>query len=348
MKNTLRKMPGWIGTVIITLLNGFWLYWGLGEAFYEGWGVPETPWFLFLSIAAAAMLFTLLAIRFPYHGGGILIAAGLGFALWWVIPGILHGFYSLSTVFERLFLSGGFTLVGVLFILDGRFNPKNESQEKPWIKRNLRAIISIGIPLLVGLIVSGYNLPIVLTRVDDGDRSARLIEGNKYTLIWAPEGPGWNWKQDFGGYPSWDSLALYGVEPIGLDSDKRNDQHATEEDMMSTGLCAYLDESGTTLLPNPQYIWRMPTVEEIADALSLHNENAGCIWDGGVGRLDCTLNPDKETPLWAPDEPPVYYWATDTYNEEKAYFVSYSGYVNYQPKDWGNPRHGYRCVKDGN
>jgi hypothetical protein len=78
----------------------------------------------------------------------------------------------------------------------------------------------------------------------------------------------------------------------------------------------------------------------------LHGQNAGCSWDGESSTLDCTLTPDKETPLWAPDESPVYYWVYDEFDEENAYYVSYNGYVSNQPKDWGNPRHGYRCVKD--
>ncbi len=346
MKKNIRKLPGWIGTGLITVLNALWVYWGFGEAFYEGWGVPDTPWLLFLSIAAVAMLFTLIAIRFPYIGGGILIAAGLAFAIWWLMPGLTRGLYTLSTVLGRLFLSAGFTFVGIMFILDGRFNPKSIELKPSWIIRNLRLVLAIGLPMLVGLAVAGYNLPVVLTRIDDGDRSARLIEGNEITLIWAPEGPGWNWKQDFGGYPSWDSLASYGIKPLGLDADKFGESHATEEDMALTGLCAFLDESGRNLMSEPQYIWRMPTVDEIARSLALHTENAGCAWEGGAGRLDCSLHPDKETPLWAPDEPPVYYWTANAFDSEEAYYVSYSAYVAFQPKEWGNPRHGYRCVKD--
>ncbi len=38
MKNKLRKLPGWIAIAIITLLNALWIFWGMGESFYEGWG----------------------------------------------------------------------------------------------------------------------------------------------------------------------------------------------------------------------------------------------------------------------------------------------------------------------
>ena len=74
MKQNLRYIPGWTGIVIITSLNTLWLIWGLGEAFFEGWGVPDTPWFLFLTIPILAMIFCFLAIKRPFIGGGILIA----------------------------------------------------------------------------------------------------------------------------------------------------------------------------------------------------------------------------------------------------------------------------------
>lgn len=119
MKRNIQKLPGWIPIAIITLLNTFWLFWGMGEAYYEGWGVPDTPWFLFLSIGAGAMLLSTIAVLRPYIGGGILATAGLAFSVWWLLPGIQNGFYSLSSVLEQLFLSAGFSLLGVLIILGG-------------------------------------------------------------------------------------------------------------------------------------------------------------------------------------------------------------------------------------
>jgi hypothetical protein len=183
-----------------------------------------------------------------------------------------------------------------------------------------------------------------------------LIEGNGVTLIWAPEGPGWNWKQPWGGYPSWNSLAFYGVEPVGLkkQSEIGEGVFASEDAMRETGLCVYLNEDGTQLMDTPQYIWRMPTVEEIARSMTLHNQNANCIPQKDsadperylTGWMDCALKPDKETPLWAPDREPIYYWAADEYDEQTAYYLSYNGSLHAQNKDWGNPRHGYRCVKE--
>ena len=50
---------------------------------------------------------------------------------------------------------------------------------------------------------------------------------------------------------------------------------------------------------------------------------------------------------WAPDEEPIYYWSADEYDGEEAWYVPYNGgMLGYQPKEWGNPRHGYRCVRE--
>jgi len=85
-------------------------------------------------------------------------------------------------------------------------------------------------------------------------------------LLWAPEGPGWNWHplRGKGRYPSWDDLALYGAPPVGIHPERKLEegQHATEADMRATGLCRYLSADGMTLLLEPQDVWRMPTPDE--------------------------------------------------------------------------------------
>jgi hypothetical protein len=99
------------------------------------------------------------------------------------------------------------------------------------------------------------------------------------------------------------------------------------------------------LLPEPPHIWRLPTVDEIVRSLVKGGENAGCAWDGQPGKADCAVTPDKETPLWAPDASPIYYWAADEVDRANAWYVSYNGSVHFQPKEWSNPRHSYRCVR---
>jgi hypothetical protein len=117
--------------------------------------------------------------------------------------------------------------------------------------------------------------------------------------------------------------------------------------MQLTGLCWYLSEDGSTLMGEPQGFWRMPTTDEIVRSLVRDGSHAGCAWDGVSQSARCEVTPDKETPLWVPSWSPIYYWSADEYDEQEAYYVSYHGsIISYQPKSWGNPRHGYRCVRE--
>ena len=77
-------------------------------------------------------------------------------------------------------------------------------------------------------------------------------------------------------------------------------------------------------------------------------ENAGCTAPQGQqrGQAVCRRTPDKETPLWGPDIPFIYMWAAHERDSARAYYVSYNGWVRHQPKSWGNPRHGYRFVRE--
>ena len=352
-------LPGWIALALVTITTAGWVLWGSAEMYYEGWGNPWPLPLAYLVPGAACLLFTALALTWPRLGGWMLILAGIGFTIWWWILAAGRGWLNLAWVLTTFPFSGMLIFTGILFLWDARnrkdARERGEQPDPRWWRRNLRYLIGIGIPALVFLGTSVHYLPTLLRRVDDGNRGARRIEGNGVTLVWAPAGPGWNWKQPWGGYPSWNSLALYGVEPVGLKTraDLGEGVFASEADMQKTGLCAYLNEDGTQLMETPQYIWRMPTVDEIARSLTLHNRNAGCVplkdpdnpGEYRTGDLACDLTPDKETPLWAPDEPPIYYWAADESGEQEAYYVSYNGFVQRQNKDWGNPRHGYRCVK---
>jgi hypothetical protein len=258
---------------------------------------------------------------------------------------------------------GVVVIIGVLFLFDHRYRKRRIdlgwTSPKRWLRRNLRYVVALGFPLLVMIAVSIYYLPILTTRVDDGYRGERRIVGNDIELIWAPEGPGWSRGQvpnqpfsrsQLSGSEnlSWNQLALYGVQSKGFgEQSQASDQDASGEDMLAYGLCHHLSADGLHLMPEAQGIWRMPTVDEIVRSLVRHGENAGCVWDGSSSSAACDVLPDKETPLWAPNWSPIYYWAADEFDEHQAYYVSYHGnIISYQPKTWGNSRHGYRCVHE--
>jgi hypothetical protein len=110
-------------------------------------------------------------------------------------------------------------------------------------------------------------------------------------------------------------------------------------------VCLYLSEDGSRLETSFQGYWRMPTTDEIVRSLVRHGENAGCIWEGETGNQQCTVTPDKETPLWNPNSPIIYLWTADEVNREEAYYVTYHGTVWASSKFVGLGSMGYRCVR---
>jgi hypothetical protein len=306
------------------------MFWGAAEMYYEGWGLPFPQPLAYLIPGAACVLLTLIVVTWPRVGGWLLIViGGLFTAWWWTMQARRAGGLRLGALLSMFPVSGIIVVIGVLFLFEGRYRRqlgtrkyKTSAGGTPparWIVRNLRYVLGLGLPLLVLLVISAVQLPAVLLRVDDGDRGARLIEGNGVTLVWAPAGPGWNWRQPEGWNPSWDGLAWYGLPPVGLvDKPDTEDRHATQADMEATGLCRYLAEDGVTLMDEPQDIWRMPTTDEMVRSLVKRGENAGCVRNQEQGRASCRVWPDKETPTWASDQSAIYYWTGDEYDADRA------------------------------
>jgi hypothetical protein len=360
------RLPGYIATALVIVTTSLWTFWGVGEMYYEGWWGPWSERFLYVMFAAACLLLTLVAVTWPRAGGWLLIGIGGGFTVWWWGMAARSGLLTINRVIGTFPVSGMLVITGGLFLFERRY--RRQMRERGWkaphnwLRRNLRYVFAVGFPCLITIGVSLYWAPMLLTRTDDGDRGARLIEGNGVTLIWAPAGPGW-WEGIgpskeagrllSGANLSWNDIALYGVVPVGMgDKSGYADGDATAEDMEITGLCRYLSGDGLTLMDEPQDIWRMPTTDEIVRSLVRHGQNAGCMWDGQAASAQCEVQPDKETPLWVPGWSPIYYWSADEYDAHEAWYVpytgggSYGGVIGHQPKSWGNPRHGYRCVRE--
>jgi hypothetical protein len=230
------------------------------------------------------------------------------------------------------------------------------------LRRNLRYLVAFAPSAVVFIAVTVFFIPLILTRYDDSNRDARWVQGNGVALVWAPAGPGWS--AGFGPSQaagrllpganlSWDAIATYGVDPVGYGvKPGYQGRHATGSDMQSTGLCRYLSADGTRLVSEPQDIWRMPTTDEIVRSLVRRGQNARCSWDGTSDHADCRVQPNKDSPLWDPDASPIYYWSADEQGPDMAWYVPYTGggfyggAIDYQPKSWGNPRHGFRCVRE--
>ncbi len=334
--------------IIITCL---WTFWGVSEMYYEAWWGPWSLRLRYLAPGLICLALTLLAIARPRLGGWVILSLGGAFSAWWWI----RGGFSLRRALATFPVSGLLVLTGGLFLLEARRLrgvPLHERRARGWLGGYPRHLVALAAPLLVAAAVSAYWLPRLAARFDDGERGARRIKGNGVDLIWAPVGPGWSMTVEgdlpLGGrIPGWAELALYGLRPVGFgDKGTYAGEWPDAEMMRLHGLCRFLSADGRRLMQARQGIWRMPTVDELVRSLVRHGENAGCTWDGVSDGAQCVLQPDKETPLWAPDWSPIYYWAADEFGTREAYYVGYSGRVDHQPKSWGNARHGYRCVRD--
>ncbi|PKO02427.1 MAG: hypothetical protein CVU43_07880 [Chloroflexi bacterium HGW-Chloroflexi-5] len=349
------RTAGRIGKSLLIVITSLWCYWSIGEMYHEGWWGPFYIRLIYLIPGTAFLALTLVAIKWPQIGGWLIVIFGGLFTVMFMDIHIVEGKLSVDRDITGSLVIAPLVFLGILLLIEGR-NLKRRlargwTPHARWWRRNLWILLALIPPLAILIGLSAYSLPFVLTRMDDGERGIRLIDGNGSALLWAPEGPGWNWKQDYGGYPSWNMVALYGVLPVGFQDkpgyDAKNGEFATEEEMLKYNLCLFLSEDGTTLETEAQNIWRMPTIRDYAGAFARHGKNAGCIWQGeGYDQMTCDIKPDKETPLWAPDLEPIYYWAAEEADERNAYFVSFNGWVNETYKAGGNPRHSYRCVRE--
>jgi hypothetical protein len=360
-RELIKRIPGWVATTLVVLVTSAWTLWGVVEMYYEGWWGPWSVRVPYLVPALCCLGLSLVAVTWPRMGGWLLVGIGGGFTAWWWTMSARRGLLTPRIVVGTFPVSGLLVVTGVLFLLEGRRRRRLKAGGREpsarWARRYTQQLAAVGVPLLVAVAISGYWLPTVLSRLDDGGRDARLIEGNGVTLVWAPAGPGWSRGLDVeardsqpapGPGVSWNDLAWYGAPPVGFgDKPAYEGGYATAEEMESTGLCRYLSADGQTLCTEPQDVWRLPTTQEIVRSLVRDGAHAGCTWDGLSGSARCDVTPDKETPLWVPSWPPIYYWSGEQYDEHEAYYVSYNGsIISYQDKSWGNPRHGYRCVRE--
>jgi hypothetical protein len=167
---------------------------------------------------------------------------------------------------------------------------------------------------MLTLILSGISPAMkVSQRFDDGNLEARLVQTNGIELTWAPDGPGWpregcNWYE-------------------------------------AQKTCDFLNEDGSNLEISPQYIWRLPTVDEAVRSMARHGQNSGGEWDPENTEAIYETTPDKESPLWNVRSQVIYWWTATEIDEERAYIIVYDGKVRPRSKDFGPDYLGFRCVK---
>lgn len=310
----MKRILGWVAVGVSLAVACVWAHWGSIENFHEGWCAKTLAGNLVMSAKfLGPMMVTLAlasgAIRFPRVFGLAHALVGVAVVLWWmsqrwpITPWFFVEIFPLS----GLLIAG----LGAMYYF-GRPSPHK------W------AFPILLIPPLVIVIANSIEPAWrIAHRVDDGIRTARVVEGNGVRLLWAPEGPG--------------------CPQTGCDWNEA--QHR----------CRYLSDDGLSLDDEPHDFWRLPTTAELVGSLTRAGTNAGGQWDPVAQRADYRVRPDKESPLWFPTSQIIYFWSADEATSkstesksgdlDSARFVAANGYVGKRKKDLGMGSHAFRAVR---
>ncbi|WP_145928565.1 hypothetical protein OH491_23365 [Termitidicoccus mucosus] len=174
----------------------------------------------------------------------------------------------------------------------------------------------IGVPALIAVACSVEPVWRIAHRHYDGDLGAREVDGQGTRLIWAPSGPGW----DTGGQVSYAKAQF---------------------------IATHLSADGRTVMDRPQGIWRLPAVDEIVRSLTRDGQNAGGVWAGETRRASYMRMPDKESPLWTPYAPVIYYWTQSPgVKGSSRWTICYNGRVMSRAEKTSMRSLGFRLVRE--
>ncbi|HID93860.1 MAG TPA: hypothetical protein EYP60_07170 [bacterium (Candidatus Stahlbacteria)] len=347
------KVPGYIGLVFCILITCLWASWGVIEMFHEGWYAPF-EFLLFLVPMFFFLLLSLVAISWPKIGGWLLISLGLVFFVLINVKNFNHPGWSVGTILSWIPTTLFLCVIGMLFLLDAKARRSYKAiylSNCNWFTRQFRYILATALPIILAIGFSIEPAVRVASRIDDGNYGERQIEGNGVSLVWAPEGPGWV-NTVYG--RTWNELALYGKPPIGFegkrygpnyDGTPESIEYASDEDFAQYNMFRYLSKDGLHLEDTVQDYWRLPTTDELVRSMMRHGKNCGGKWNGKIGNQDYKVLPDKETPLWNPKRPAIYYWTADSFDSTRAYYVTYNGVVRVADKTAYMGSRGYRAVR---
>jgi len=306
---------GWIAVGISTLISSLWAFWGVFESFHEGWYFKSLSQNLKLTLGYIALMLVLvtlsvIALRWPRTGGSLYQLLGVGFGVWILMT---RKALTPKVVLGWLPALLPVLVLGILF----------------WVGRpapvSLAYTISVLLPLLVAVGFAIEPVTRIAGRIDDGNRGVRIVQGNGVKLVWAPEGPGWPhpdphdriWLTQWRG-PTWEQAQR---------------------------VCRYLTADGTAVANTPQDVWRLPTVEEVVRSMTRHGANCGGFWNPVSAQASYTTKPDKESPLWDPYSPVIYWWTASQPNSAQAYGIDFNGriYNRYKQSNLGSQ--GFRAVR---
>lgn len=357
-------IPGTAAYVFLLVATLLWAYWGVGEVFHEGWYPPYTQIIFYFIPLLALLGITALCIYFPLIGGILVVGGGILYLVLVVVRSrqqhinLLPSFWDISAIV---------VIPGLLFISDYILKKRRKYSEprRAVFKNRWKLVAAIGLSLIL---IIGVGTPLLirnLGRIPLDNYDEVTVEGNGITLALAGDGPGWYYSNkspiEFGGEEyrafSWNEIALYGKDPVGFegkrygpDYDGTRDSiyYATQEDFDRYNMFRYINYEGNRLMDEVQDCWRLPAAEEYARLFMYRGKNCGGYFNDSEGKAYYSKTPDKEGPVWAPDEVVIYYWTSTSFNDGYAYDITYSGEVRKIPKITRQDYRGWRAVKVGN
>lgn len=303
-----RNILGWIALGLSTLVALLWAFWGTLEAFHEGWWAPTLGGRLLQTLLYLMPMAACLVV------GVLAVAMHRVGALIYFLFGCGITWLIFSERWPDISLEAIISWLPVTVLVVGIGVLWWFGRPTP---RRLAYAVLLGVPLLACIVLTIGPAYRVSTRHTDVSPAAQLVEGNGVALIWAPAGPGW----------------------------VQDAQHACNwyEAMKAA---AHLSPDGLTLLDEPQYIWRLPTVDEAARSMARHGKNCRGYWDAEAGRTVFAVTPDKEPPLWDPFKEIIYWWTSTEEDEEHAWIVVYDGKAWSRRKAQAMGSMGFRAVKE--
>lgn len=293
----MRRWLTLAATTISTLFACIWAFWGAIEMFHEGWYFSSLWQNLLLS-----------AGQYLAPAAGFVLLAAMS-AKWPKVGAVCHVLLAIGA--WALFGRGvGIVLIAIPLALLAAAYWFGAGCLHRWQKSAIWAL-----PLATAVVSGAYPGYLALTRVDDGIRTARIIQGNGVRLLWAPAGPGW--------------------------PDRGSDW------FQAIRACECLNAEGTQVLAEPQKIWRLPRADEVVRSQVRRGQNAGGTWSGrNREQPTYATPPNKESPLWNPQSQVIYWWTATESSATHAYRAVWNGQMHPLRKSVRPDYCGFRCVRD--
>lgn len=364
----MQTFLGRLAVFLMFVMALFWAYWGVLENFHEGWyhnNLLDNLKLMFIQYVSPLMIcliLSLCAIFSPKPTGVIYFLVCLGFTIVMFITtqermalfapiylpylsrllligiaGIIFVFFAgvsvlailgmiaMSIYSSEQVVTTGRLVAWAMHILPLFFIGLGLMCKPPSRKTIFITTILMPLVLAIGLAI----LPLIKLRyrcydptgINHYTTTIQLTQPNsneviEETLLWAPEGPGWN-------------------RTGGISKEQASQD------------CDFLSEDGTKLEDKPQYIWRLPTVQEAVQSQQRQGKSCGGKWNPQTQKATYSIPPDKEYPLWAPFSPVIYWWTCSSPNNapDKIYILVYHGQVHARNPKLPTGSTGFRAVK---